>query len=86
MKKFIEVEEVTATPLLTAAPGLYYDQIGGNLYHVGNNTVNTLGFLPALRAYLKVTNNNEMDFLTICRFIAIGADVNNAKKFVEEKE
>lgn len=86
MKKFIEIEECLGQPVSNATPGLYYDQISGNLYHVANNMANTLGFLPALRAYIKVTNNNEMDFLTICRFIAIGADVNNAKKFVEEME
>lgn len=84
MKKFLEIEETTAIPTNASPPGLYF--LNGYLYLVNNGALVTLGYYPQIQPFLLNNTNAGLDFRTICKFIAIGANVDNAKLFSEEKD
>lgn len=83
MKKFIEVEETTTAPTSSSPSGFYY--YGGGLWLVHGGSALVLGMSPNIPPYLLSNTTAGLDFITICRFIAIGADVSNAKAFAEGK-
>lgn len=89
-KKFLEIIEVPNNPSSSDPPGIYYVPTNGQLWVVANNSITCIssnGNLNALIGpYVLNSSGPGMDFKLICKFIAIGSDVNNAKLFAEQEE
>lgn len=90
MKKYLEVFEVHSTPSPSDPPGVYYVSSNGQLWVVTSTGTVCLSSNVNLNAligpYLLNSSGPGMDFKLICKFIAIGSDVNNAKLFAEQEE